>query len=42
MLTAASSYLEPDPYLLEGPGNVQETNPKFHALNRAIVQLARR
>ncbi|KZW03971.1 ATP-binding protein Fet5 [Exidia glandulosa HHB12029] len=32
-------YLEPDPYLLEGPGSVQETNPKFHSLNRAIVQL---
>lgn len=27
--------------MIEGPGNVQETNPKFHALNRAIVQLVR-
>lgn len=31
-------YLEPDPLLLSG-GEAQSTNPRFHALNEAIVQL---
>jgi len=32
-------YLDPDPFLLEASGEKSITNPKFHALNRAIVQL---
>ncbi|EIW82377.1 hypothetical protein CONPUDRAFT_123241 [Coniophora puteana RWD-64-598 SS2] len=33
-------YLEPDPLLLAGvPGAPAEANPRFHALNQAIVQL---
>ena len=34
-------YLEPDPFLLDGPGNVENSNPKFHALSKAVVQLVR-
>jgi hypothetical protein len=34
-------YLEPDPFLLESSKSSQSSNPKFHALNRGIVQLVR-
>lgn len=36
--TPLHRYLDPDPLLLESEANVA-TNPKFHSLNRAIVQL---
>lgn len=33
------SYLEPDPMLLTTAGEINTTNPRFHTLNQAIVQL---
>jgi GPN-loop GTPase len=33
------SYLEPDPMLLASANGVNTTNPRFHTLNQAIVQL---
>ena len=34
-----SSYLEPDPMLLSSTDESNTTNPRFHRLNQAIVQL---
>jgi len=32
-------YLDPDPLLLLNSGPAEESNPRFHSLNQAIVQL---
>lgn len=39
-LTELCSFLDPDPELLRESAN-KTTNPKFHALNGALVQLVR-